>query len=366
LFTEYNVRIAYVAIHLEKTYVFGGVGRKIQSQMQVWKSMGHEATLFLHSPDVTSFADSVIVNYSKEGSMPKKEIARSKALASLIKLVEKYQPDVIYLRYGLFALPLQKLFQIAPVFCEINTDDVTEYKYRGLFFYWLNRLSRGQTLGRCTGLVPISHETAHLPQNLQYKKPFCVIANGIDMGVLNPIEAPNNPIPRLAYVGTVGIPWNGEDKLWELALTYPDLIFDMIGFGPQDVPQSLPPNVNLYGRVSVAGVGELLRKADVAIGTLALHRKQLEENSPLKVRESLGYGIPTIIAYLDTDLHGHGFNFLLELPNTEDNISRNLKVIHDFSYAMRGVRADRNALLPLIDQHVKEEMRLDFFKKFSQ
>jgi hypothetical protein len=360
------LRIAYVAIHLETTYVLGGVGRKIQSQMQVWKSMGHEVRLFLHSPDVTSFGDAAIINYSKAGNILKKELARSKALSSLVETVKKYQPDVIYLRYGLFAFPLQRLFEVAPVFVEINTDDVTEYRYRGQFFYWLNRLSRGQILGRCAGLVPISHETANLPQNLRYHKPTCVIANGIDMDALKPIEAPNNPIPRLAYVGTIGIPWNGEDKLWDLASNYSDLTFDMIGFGPQDVPQSLPSNVVLHGRVSVAGVGELLRKADVAIGTLALHRKKLEENSPLKVRESLGYGIPTIIAYLDTDLHGHGFNFLLELPNTEDNIAKNMQIIRDFSYQMRGVRADRQALMPLIDQRVKEEMRLDFFKKNSR
>jgi glycosyltransferase involved in cell wall biosynthesis len=357
-----NMRIAYVAIHLEQTYILGGVGRKIQSQMQVWKSMGHETVLFLHSPDVQDFGESEISAYKKSGNVIKTEIERSKALGKLIENVKAYNPDVIYLRYGLFAFPLQKLFRIAPVFVEVNTDDVTEYRYRGIFFYLFNRITRGEIFKQCTGFVPISEEIAGLPMNRKYKKPYRVIANGIDMDTLIPLDAPGNSTPHLAYVGTVGIPWNGEDKLWDLARKYPDLTIHMIGYNPGDIEVELPRNVILHGRVSVTKVRELLAVADVAIGTMALHRKQLEENSPLKVRESLGYGIPTIIAYLDTDLHGKGFDFLLELPNTENNVSANMDKIYEFAYRMRGLRADQKAIRPLIDQRVKEELRLDFFK----
>jgi hypothetical protein len=209
--------------------------------------------------------------------------------------------------------------------------------------------------------VPISREIAGLPENIRYHKPTCVIANGIDMDALVPLPPPDNPTPRLAFVGTAGIPWNGEDKLWPLARRFPDLTIDMIGFQAEAFPQDIPKNVVFHGRVKVEAVRDLLGLADVAIGTLALHRKKLNENSPLKVRESLGFGVPTIIAYLDTDLNEQNFDFLLKLPNCEENVSEHADAIRDFTYRMRGRRVDREVVRPLIDQGHKEQNRLEFF-----
>jgi glycosyltransferase involved in cell wall biosynthesis len=355
------VKIAYVALHLEGIYLYGGVGVKIHNQMHFWKKFGHETNFFILSPDVDSFNDASIFPYPKRGNLLGKENLRSQALARLIQAVRDYRPDVIYLRYGLYTWPLQKLAGIAPVFVEINTDDIEEYKYRGRLYYWINRLTRGQILSRCTGLVPISREIANLPENACYHKPACVIANGIDMDALVPLPPPKNPAPRLAFVGTAGIPWNGEDKLWPFARRFPDLTIDMIGFQADAFPQGIPANVVFHGRVSVAEVRFLLGRADVAIGTLALHRKKLNENSPLKVRESLGYGVPTVIAYQDTDLEDQNFDFLLKLPNCETNLADHADEVRDFTYRMCGQRADREAIWPLIDQGHKEQKRLEFF-----
>ena len=355
------MKIAYVALHLEGIYLFGGVGLKIHNQMHFWKKFGHEAHLFILSPDVASFSNASIYPYSKQGNLLVKENRRSQALVSLIQAVREFRPDVIYLRYGLYTWPLQKLADIAPVFVEINTNDIEEYKYRGKVYYWINRLSRGQILSRSAGLVPISREIGGLPENINYQKPTCVIANGIDMDALVPLPPPNNITPRLAFVGTAGIPWNGEDKLWPLARCFPDLTIDMIGFQADAFPQDIPGNVVFHGRVSVAAVRDLLVLADVAIGTLALHRKKLNENSPLKVRESLGYGVPTIIAYQDTDLEEHNFDFLLKLPNNEENFSDHAEDVRDFAYRMLGRRVDLEAVRPLIDQAHKEQKRLEFF-----
>ena len=355
------MKIAYVALHLEGIYLHGGVGVKIHNQIHFWKKFGHEAHLFLLSPDVTSFGDASIVHYSKQGNLFIKENLRSRALVRLIQAVREYQPDVIYLRYGLYTWPLQRLAGIAPVCVEINTNDIEEYKYRGKMLYWINRLTRAQILSRCAGFVPISREIAGLPENIRYHKPTCVIANGIDMDALVPLPPPDNPTPRLAFVGTAGIPWNGEDKLWPLARRFPDLTIDMIGFQAEAFPQDIPKNVVFHGRVKVEAVRDLLGLADVAIGTLALHRKKLNENSPLKVRESLGFGVPTIIAYQDTDLDEQDFDFLLKLPNCEENVSDHAEAMRDFAYRMRGRRVDREVVRPLIDQGHKEQKRLEFF-----
>lgn len=43
-----------------------------------------------------------------------------------------------------------------------------------------------------------------------------------------------------------------------------------------------------------------MRNCQVCIGTLALHRKNMTEASPLKTREYLAHGFPVIIGYKDT------------------------------------------------------------------
>ncbi|MCE5208521.1 MAG: hypothetical protein LLG42_09450 [Chloroflexi bacterium] len=363
------MRIAYVALHLEKKYVFGGVGRKIREHVRIWNEMGNEAQFFLLTPDAIDLSG---ISCFQFGSTQKfkplraieREISRSKSLGKLIQKVTEFQPDIIYLRYGLFTLPLPRLFQIAPVVLEVNTDDVIEYRHRGLFFYYLNRITRGQIFGKASGLVPISQELVTRPSINRFNKPVLVLSNGIDLNAVKPLPAPCNSIPRLAFVGIPGLDWNGEDKLIEFARSVPDIQLDLVGFSCTDMPdESIPDNVVFHGLVEVAKVYEILSHADVTSGTLALHRKQLEENSALKVREALALGIPIILGYYDTDISGRDFDFVLQLPNQESNVKDNTEKIRDFVYHMVGKRVDREAITPLIDQRIKEESRLAFFEK---
>ena len=97
-----------------------------------------------------------------------------------------------------------------------------------------------------------------------------------------------------------------------------------------------------------------------------MHRVNLTEGSPLKSREYLAYGLPMVLAYKDTDLDDLNVEFLLKIPNTEDNILTHGKLIRDFAYKMRGKRVDREIIAPLIDTKVKEEKRLAFFKEILE
>jgi len=364
------MRIAYVAIHLEKKYIFGGVGRKIQEHLRIWQQMGHEAHLFLHSPDDIQLPGTSTFQF---GSTDKpsssisvaREVSRSRALAQMIRHVAKFQPDIIYLRYGLFTFPLQRLYRLAPVIVEINADDVSEYRYRGRFFYWMNRLTRSQILKKAAGFVAVSREIAGLPIFSKFNKPTLVYSNGIDLKEIEPLPAPCNAIPRLAFVGNAGMDWNGVDKLIAFARRVPEIQVDVIGYSREDIPdEEVPQNVSFFGRVSVAEVREILSHADVACGTLALHGKMLQDSSALKVREALAYGIPVILACIDSDISGKGLDFVLQIPNTESNVENHCEAIKSFVFRMVGKRADRGVITPLIDQRIKEQKRFIFFEQF--
>jgi hypothetical protein len=96
--------------------------------------------------------------------------------------------------------------------------------------------------------------------------------------------------------------------------------------------------------------------ADVAIGPLALHRKGLTEASALKVAEYLAYGIPVILANAEAAFPD-GAPFLLEIPNTEDNVDVSRDELRAFVERWRGRRVPRREI-SAIDTAVVERQRL--------
>lgn len=367
LIVKKSMRIAYVVLHLDGKIMQGGVGKKIAVQVGMWKELGHSARVFLHSPDRIELPDTVTHTYQQDVNGKRnilhREFSRYRALRAMINEVQTYQPDVIYLRYGMFSFPLHLLFRIAPVIVELNGDDVNEYRYRGMFYYFLNRMTRHFTLGPAAGFVALSREIAELACNIKYHKPVLVLANGIDMDAYAPLPAPGNERPCLGMVFSDLFPWHGLDKLIWLAGKYPDLNIELAGYGLKEERGRLPSNVHYHGFLEPDGLHQMMSRIDVSVGTLALHRKMMQEASPLKVREALACGIPCVLAYKDTDLADLEAEFLLQIPNCEDNIVTYAEEIFAFARRMQGKRVDRQAVGTRIDQRRKEDQRLRFMNK---
>lgn len=365
------MKIAYVTIHIEPKIINGGVGNKIKSQISLWKSKGHSVVMFSLTPEsITSIPEARQFTFQPSSKLPilkslSREFSRSSALGKLIADVRKYQPDIIYFRFGLFSFPLQNLFKVAPVVLEINSNDLDEYRSRGTFFYWLNRITRDIVFSKCSGWVATSHELENLPANQKHAKPVCVISNGIELDKYEVLPPTDHSTPALALVGSPGMNWHGVDKLLELATQYPELKIHIIGYSRHDFSGVVPENIQVHGYLEREDVKHVLKKTDAVFGTLALHRKNMEEASPLKVREALAYGMPVILAYRDTDLWDMQSDRLLFLPNTPDNISANGKLIRDFAFRMQGKRLDRESIATRIDQRRKEEQRLQFLAQFA-
>ena len=84
----------------------------------------------------------------------------------------------------------------------------------------------------------------------------------------------------------------------------------------------------------------------------------MREACPLKVREYLGYGLPVVVAYRDTDFSDVAPWFLLELPNAEDNAVAGVDRIRAFVDAVRGRRVTRSEVEARIGTAAKETRRL--------
>ncbi|MFZ5910068.1 MAG: glycosyltransferase [Chloroflexota bacterium] len=366
------MRIASISLHWPRTKD-SGVGKKLDRQIKIWQAGGHEARLFLHTSRPVSSSALVpaeVIPYDSAGTVAT-ELARSRAARELVAAVRAWCPDIIYLRLAMYVYPVHCLAEIAPLVGEANTNDLTQHEGLGKVYALYNRLTRGLLLRRLDGLVTVSRELAEASAFARYRQPTRVIANGIDLENFAPLPAPSNRTPRLAFIANPGYLWHGVDKLITLARLIPDVHIDIIGydtlpagrdFVAQDGIPRYPENLHLHGYLPASEYTKILGNADAAISSLALHRIGLEEASPLKSRECLALGLPLVLAYMDTDLRDLKADFLLRIPNKEDNIRTHAAAIRDFACRMRGRRVDR-ALIASLDQKVKERQRLQFFEE---
>lgn len=356
------MRIAYITVHIAPELMRGGVGKKIKSQLDLWRRARHEVTLFSLTPDTIPFPDERQFIFDAKTSLLKREANRASGLIRVLEFIRTYEPDIIYLRFGLYSYPLHRLFKLAPTILEINSDDRVEYSTRGKFFYWLNRLTRGLTFGPAAGVIAPTRELTRI-YPLKKSQFTTVISNGVDVDAVEILPPPKNDKPVLTLVGSPGMNWHGMDKLIRFAQAHPDVNVNIVGYTANDVDMSIPPNVTMHGYLTYVQIRDVLAKTDVACGTLALHRKNMQEACPLKVREAVLYGLPLILAYHDTDLSNLNLPTVLQIPNTEDNLTTHVEQIRRFAFDMMGKRLEFKAVAPHLDQRKKEEARLAFFEK---
>jgi glycosyltransferase involved in cell wall biosynthesis len=283
---------------------------------------------------------------------------------SLVDAILDWKPDLVYRRMCPYYPAVQRLQRQVPTILEVNTNVLPEAQVRlRAHMYWYGRLTGHRLLKTAAGMVFISLELSQKPYYARHRRPYLVLGNAIDLGKYAPIPAPNNPHPRLVFIGSRRCPWHGMAKIVALARAFSQWHFDIIGYGPDDIQGNVPSNIKLHGYLQRSEYEMTMARADVALGTLALHVNGMDEGSPLKVREYLAYGIPTLIGYHDTDFPAAN-PYILELPSTANNIEAHMSDIATFVERVRGSRIPREAVAHL-DVKLKEPKRLRFFHNIA-
>ena len=330
-----------------------GVFLKIAGQIDRWRAAGHDVRLFVATRDTddpwtSAVGDVVVGRYGGP-------LSRLRAITALVEGIRAFKPSLVYLRWDMFYPPMLRLPGRAPLVLEINTDDKGEgaigSRIRSTYHAW----TRWILLGRARGFVFVTSELSERTSFARFGAKHRVVTNGVDLASYPILPAVERPGPRLVFVGTAGQPWHGIDKLLALAAQRPDWRFDIVGMDAAIAP----PNVVWHGALERARVIDILAGADVGVGTLALHRKSMNEACPLKVREYLAMGLPILYGYEDPDADGLG-PYVLRIANTETNVTDALDEIDAFVTRSRGVRVPREALAH-IDFGVKEAQRLALF-----
>lgn len=309
------MRIAYLAEY--SACKMSGVLKKILGQVRAWKKLGHTVSLVLVSPpcndNAPSIDDAVHIFASRQARALNGSLKTyvNKVLTSfpVREHITRFNPHVIYYREGLWYPGLERILSTAPYIIEINTiPDLELNGFRRLLY----KATRRRLYTRAAGIVAVTSEIRDSVS--QFNERVFTYPNGIDIERTSPRVPPANAKPNLLFVGSPGQRWHGVDKVLLLARELPEFSFHIVG--PRKLLTGSPPNVHFHGYVEGDRLLKLYKTADIGIGTLALHRKGMQEAAPLKVREYLAQGLPTIIAYDDPALRG--LDCVLRLPNEED------------------------------------------------
>ena len=347
------MRIAYLCF--EDFSVETGVAKKICLQAGKWAEAGHEVALVaprLAGNRIQAAEHLQVIEFDYPLGAAKYFDRQGMG----IREVCRFAPDIVYNRYYILPPWHFRLARDFHLVFEVNSEESEFSLYHSRVKLALHRLWKMRYQKAAAGAVFISHELSQKSDFHSFRQ-RAVIANGIEGPHVchEQFCRPGGP-PRVFFIGDGQLPWHGIDKIEYMAREMPGVTFDVVGVSGQ---KQHHPNIKFHGRLTGNDYQSLLRNADVAIGPLSLHAKSLTEASPLKVREYLANGIPTVIAYQDTDIPV-STNLTLHIPNTPDNVATNISELSSFIHSACGRRIAWSNVDSL-DAVTKEDQRLDFF-----
>lgn len=364
------MRIAYLTdINLG---IDSGVQKKHLMQASCWRQQGHAVKIFsipaewspnsakLSEDDIMVFDSPLAKIKSKGLSVYLRKIF---TVNQVIKALKDFKPDVVYAREVLWYPGLNRIIKNFPVIWEANTLLLKEVS---LVSHPLvkkaNRIFIPKLYKNLKGVVAVTHEIGDLFK--PYNIPVEVVANGIDFSKFPDPSRAADDVEKInvLFVGSPGMEWHGTEHFCEMASLTPFADFHLVG--PVHKNEQMISNLHQYGYMQTGELQQLYKKMDIAVGSLGLYLKGMHEACPLKVREYCAMGLPTIMGYKDTDLHGA--DFILEIDNNPQGVKSSIREIHHFIHKWKGKRINRENAISYLDTGKKEIIRLNFMKSIAK
>lgn len=164
-------------------------------------------------------------------------------------------------------------------------------------------------------------------------KPCITLVNGVDLEEV-PLKKQRRQDGRLVLAAVSCMQfWHAFDRMLEGMHQYyraggtKDIVFKLIGDGPdlnnyKKLAESfnLADHVVFCGRLKGEGLTRAYDEADIAVGSLGIHRMGNSESAPIKGAEYCARGLPMVFGYTDTRFQG-GIPFVLQVPADDTPIS---------------------------------------------
>lgn len=327
---------ATIKLSLDKQ---NGIIKKVFAQSKVfetafdvytWGFSDHEI-LYVHNGEIHVVAE--FNNKMERRSLYFKNITEFAITQRAVAFYFRYASTDIFLLRTLRALKKNGILSVI---------EIPTYPYVGEFkdsikkrlIYFLDSMLRG-FLRKYVSKIVIFVENPKLIYGID-----CIYTmNGIDCASISISRSTPSEAISLIAVASM-LPHHGFDRLIEGMHQYYEsgtiktvVDFLVVGDGPElGKYQSLcdkymlAEHISFLGQKSGAELDELFHKANIAVGSLGLHRIGLTEGSTLKNREYAVRGLP--IVYSMYDLFLKDSQFALQLPSDDSPVD--IRKIIDF------------------------------------
>lgn len=184
-----------------------------------------------------------------------------------------------------------------------------------------------RVLGTCAGMVSVTREICEVERQKTLGSVPCeVIPNGIDVRSITRtgFRKFDGSSLDMAFLAGSNAPWHGIDRVAEAVQGYRGTARVRLHvIGPMDSKTIgdygglLGDRIIFHGRKSGPDLDAVMQRMNIAVSTLALYRKNMEEACSLKTREYVARGIPFVLGYSDPDLEhpAPGDAFFLQVDN---------------------------------------------------
>jgi len=345
-----------------------GVIKKVNSQIDEW--VNHKAQVFVLSIATTNSTG--LENHITENASFSKTFICTKlrlrgalfnmwnkvsSIYAILQTLREIKPDVIYLREMICFPGLTKITKTYPTVMEANTVFVDEARLGNPIRAYLVRMCQPILYRSLKGVVGVTNEISN--HFSRFNIPLKTIANGISLAKNADIyKSTTNDRPQVVFVGTPGMPWHGADLYHKMAQLIPDVDFHLVG--PIVETEKKCSNFFQHGYLQTLELNNMYSTMDIAVGSLALFRNNMEEACVLKVREYLKAGLPIIIGYNDVDINH--FPFVLRLENSESAVEERINDIRKFIFDMQFYKVPREIISDAISVEIKEKNRINFIR----
>lgn len=246
--------------------------------------------------------------------------------------------DRIILRYPFADPTFGALFDRYPgrIITEHHADEIKELETfgtkAGRFKVVLEKTFGPLVLSRVSGIIGVTDEIRRLQLGkISTTKPSAVVSNGCDVDGVNftSFRPFDGRTLTLIFVATHFVSWHGLDRLLDSIAIYKGSTTIRLILVGQIVYQRDIKRIHRLSKMKVQvekrdilrgkALDECFRESNIAVGTLALHRKGIKQACTLKIRDYIARGIPFIYGYEDVDIDKN-CDFAMRLEDSEEPI----------------------------------------------
>lgn len=363
---------------------YSGVERKVVAQVKTWREQGHLCTPIIigrHNKEQKRLLKEEGIDF---WTIPADALINRLFLAQVIKqlyfllIFFKYvgkNYDFCFYRISTLSFAFIMVYAF-PFFIDINSMDAEAVSGLKKLIQPLGNRYRKFLFKKSRGVFFVTDELANYFQK-KYTldlKNKSIVPNGyydqevtpeqlLDYFVKKEKKPDSRPVILFVGTGDYLHYWFGFDKMEKLVESLPEFEFLLVG-EINGTKLHEYPNVTMIPIMRKESLLDIYYKADIGLGSLALHRKKMHEGSALKVAEYIYFGLPVVTAYYENNAAGNWY--YLEIPNTEENMSNeNINAIRAFvkENYRKGLPPEERAKVSLAS---KEAQRLAFIQTCLQ